>query len=65
VDLGKCLDQAATGPYGGSGAKREENRAREKKRTGSVTGTSTVKNTDVLGLGFIPNQHKQERPSSI
>jgi hypothetical protein len=41
--------------------KRGEDSEEDKPRTGSVTGASTVKSTGVLGLGFIPNRHNQEK----
>jgi hypothetical protein len=34
---------------------------KEKPRTGLATGASVVENTDVLGLGFIPNRYNKER----
>jgi hypothetical protein len=40
----------------------EKTTRKEKPTIGSATGTSTVENTDVLGLGFSPNRHNKERP---
>jgi hypothetical protein len=41
--------------------KRGEGGEEDKPRTGSITDASTVKITGVLGLGFIPNQHKSRK----
>jgi hypothetical protein len=64
VDPGGCLDPAATGPYGGSSATREE----EKPRTGSTTGASAVEKDRHARVRVQPQPpqkeaSKEERPS--
>jgi hypothetical protein len=53
--------QAATEPYGGSRSEKRRRQRGGKPRIDSVTDTSTVKNTDVLRLGFIPNWRKKRK----
>jgi hypothetical protein len=57
----RCLDLAATGPYGGSSGEKEKTTSRRNREPTQPPVQARWKKSGVLGLGFNPKWHIQEK----